>query len=65
MSHRDKRLKNERNYEIGLSALLEQDISSFEYFNTLSDDVKKKIEAKDIGSFDEMQEYVARLKEMN
>ncbi len=53
----------ERNSELGLSALLEQDISSFEYFNTLSEDIKRKIEAKDIGSFQEMQEYVSHLKQ--
>lgn len=50
-------------YEIGLSALLEQDLSSYEYFHGLSSDIQHKIERKDIGSFDEMQQYVKSLKE--
>ena len=54
--------ENETNGELGLSALLEQDISSFEYFNTLSPDIKRKLEAKDVSSFDEMQSCVEKFK---
>lgn len=45
-------------YEIGLQALLEQDITSYEFFNALSDDLKRQIEEKDISSFEEMQRFV-------
>lgn len=54
---------NERNSELGLDALLEKDLSSFEFYNTLSDKMKRKIQARDIGSFEEMQTYVARMRE--
>lgn len=50
-------------YEIGLSALLEQDLSSYEYFHGLPSDIQNKIEQRDIGSFDEMQQYVKSIKE--
>lgn len=49
-------------YEIGLQALLEQDISSFEFYNTLSDDLKKRIEKEDVSSFEEMQRVVEKYK---
>ena len=49
-------------YEISLQALLEQDISSYEYYNTLSDDLKKRIEKEDIGSFEEIQKFVEKHK---
>lgn len=43
---------------IGLQALLEQDMSSYEYFNSLSDDLKHQIEERDFCSFGEMQSFV-------
>lgn len=43
---------------IGLQALLEQDMSSYEYFNSLSDDLKRQIEERDFCSFGEMQNFV-------
>ena len=50
-------------YEIGLSALLEQDLSSYEYFHSLPESVQRRIEKRDIGSFDEMQSYVKSLRD--
>lgn len=49
------------NYYNGLSALLEEDLSAFEYFNTLPEDVKRRAEAEDINSFDDLQEYAEKL----
>lgn len=49
-------------YDIGIDALLESDISSFEYFNTLSDEEKRRIKSADIGSFEEMQQLVVKMK---
>lgn len=53
---------NERSAELGLDALLEQDISSFEFYNTLSDEMKRKLKAKDIRSFEEMQDCVDEMR---
>lgn len=50
-------------YEIGLSALLEQDLSSYEYFHSLPESVQHRIEKRDIGSFGEMQSYVKSLRD--
>ena len=44
------------NYYNGLSALLEGDLSAFEYFNTLPEAVKRRAEAEDINSFEDLQE---------
>lgn len=43
---------------IGLHALLEQDVTSDEYFNSLSDELKESVEARDFTSFEEMYEFV-------
>ncbi len=40
-----------------LSDLLDQDISSYEFFHSLPEPIQKEIEAMDIGSFDEMQAF--------
>ena len=53
---------NERRCALGLDALLEQDSSSFEFYNSLSDEYKRKIKAKDVRSFEEMQSYVSLLR---
>ncbi len=50
------------NYHVGLSALLEQDLSSYEYFHSLPQEIQKKIEHRDLASFEEMQEFVSNLK---
>ncbi len=46
-----------------LSDLLDQDLSSYEYFHSLPADIQQKIEASDVRSFDEMQSYVAKLRD--
>lgn len=43
---------------VGLHALLEQDVTSDEYFNSLSDELKAAVEARDFTSFEDMQEFV-------
>ncbi len=50
-------------YSLGLSDLLENDLSSYEYFNSLPQDIQKKIKQKDISSFEEMQSFAQSLKE--
>lgn len=53
----------DRGYEIGLSALLEHDLSSYEYFCTLSKDIQEELRRKDARSFEEMQEIAASYKQ--
>lgn len=48
-------------YHISLADLLDNDLSSYEYYNSLPEDIRRKIEERDIGSFQEMQSYVAQL----
>ena len=48
-------------YHISLADLLDNDLSSYEYYNSLPEDIRRKIAEKDIGSFQEMQTYVAQL----
>ena len=43
--------------QLGLSALLEQDLSSYEYFQSLPRDVQRKVEMCDVTSFAELQSY--------
>ena len=50
-------------YSLGLSDLLENDLSSYEYFNSLPKDIQNKIEQKNISSFEEMQSFAQSLKE--
>lgn len=52
----------EGSYQLGLSDLLAQDISSYEYFYSLPENIQKKIESRDLWSLDEMQSYVKSLK---
>lgn len=52
----------EGSYSMGLSDLLDQDLSSYEYFYSLPDDIRHKIVRKDINSFKEMQDYVFNLR---
>lgn len=58
-------ISDERNCALGLDALLEQDVSSYEYFHALPQAVQRKLQAKDIRSFDEMQDVVERLRAEN
>ncbi len=45
---------------VGLSDLLDQDLSSYEYFHSLPKELQDKIIMKDITSFEEMQAYVSQ-----
>ena len=51
----------EGSYQLGLSDLLDQNLSCYEYYQSLPEEYKKKI--ADIGSFEEMQAYVRRLQQ--
>ncbi len=51
----------EGSYQLGISDLLDQDISSYEYFHSLPADIQQKIIQKDVMSFEEMQSYVKSL----
>lgn len=48
--------------QLGLSDLLEQDLTSYEYFHSLPLDIQQKIKARDVASFMEMQDYVSELR---
>ena len=43
--------------QLGLSALIEQDISSYEYYQSLPGEVKRKLEMCDVATFAELQSY--------
>ena len=53
----------EGSYQLGLSDLLDQDISSYEYFYSLPAKIQQKIVARDLNSFEEMQDFVKNLTE--
>lgn len=53
----------EGSYQLGLSDLLDQDISSYEYFYSLPEKIQQKIVMRDINSFEEMQDFVKNYKE--
>lgn len=48
-----------------LSDLLDQDLSSYEYFETLPDAVKARVISSDVRSFAEMQSLVNSLRKIN
>ncbi|HIW74187.1 MAG TPA: hypothetical protein H9684_07665 [Firmicutes bacterium] len=50
----------EGSYQLGLSDLLDQNLSCYEYFHGLPRNIQEQIERRDIGSFQEMQDFVAR-----
>ena len=50
--------------QLGLSSLLEQDLTSYEYFNALPLDIQKKVKERDVASFDEMKDSVSQLRRM-
>ena len=45
-----------------LSDLLDQDLSSYEYFHSLPLEVQKKIEESDVNSFADMQQIAEKIK---
>ena len=49
-------------YFNGLSDLLDQDLSSYEYFHSLPKNIQAEIEKYDLSSIEEMQHYVAAQK---
>ena len=53
----------EGSYQLGLSDLLDHNLSCYEYYQSLPEEYKKKIADRDIGSFEEMQAYVRRLQQ--
>ena len=48
-------------YKLGLSDLLDQNLSSYEYFYSLPKKIQDDIREQDLGSFEDIQEYVASL----
>ena len=44
-----------------LSELLDQDLSSYEYFHSLPLEVQKKIEESDVNSFADMQQIAEKI----
>ena len=55
-------MNDDRTYRLGLSDLLEQDLSSYEYYNSLPKEVQDRIAERDIQSLEEMPAYVAKLR---
>lgn len=52
--------KNDLAYHAGLSELLDQNLSAYEFFNGLPADVQKKLAQEDIRSFSDLQAYADR-----
>ncbi|MBC3515549.1 hypothetical protein [Neobittarella massiliensis] len=48
-------------YRLGLSDLLDQDLSAYEYYCSQPVFIKRKLDALDIGSFEELQRAVGML----
>lgn len=46
-----------------LSDLLDQDLTSYEYFHSLPEDIQHKAAESDVRSFDELQSFVEQLKQ--
>ncbi len=53
-------MTDDRSYRLGLSDLLEQDLSSYEFFSSLPPDLQGEIAERDLASLEEIQEYVAK-----
>ncbi|WP_312645711.1 hypothetical protein [Hydrogenoanaerobacterium sp.] len=49
-------------FHLCLSDLLDQDLSSYEYFYSLPAEIQSKVRRSDVRSFEEMQEYVTKLR---
>ena len=48
-------------YQLGLTDLLDQNITCYEYFHGLPQAYQRMITERDIGSYDDMQAYVDEL----
>ena len=49
-------MQHEQHYQLGLADLLNSDLSCYEYFCSLPEQFRQKIEAQDLRSFEEMQD---------
>ncbi|MDD4546601.1 MAG: hypothetical protein PHR24_04835 [Oscillospiraceae bacterium] len=49
----------EGNYKLGLSDLLDQSLSCYEYYYSLPKELQEDIKNRDFGSFEDIQDYVA------
>lgn len=47
---------------VGLSDLLDQDSSSYEYYYSLPKEIQDRIKEKDLNTFEDMQEYVSKIR---
>lgn len=54
-------MSDETRNHLCLSDLLQEELSAWEYFNTLPHSVKQELERKDVRSFEEMQELAGEL----
>ena len=48
----------EGSYQLGLSDLLDQNLSCYEYFHSLPENVQRRIVQRDVASLEEMQQRV-------
>ena len=48
---------------VGLSDLLDQDTTSYEYFHSLPREIQQKVLQMDVNSFEAMTDYVSQLRE--
>jgi len=48
--------------KLGLDNLLESDLTSYEFYHALPQDIQRRIARRDIGSFSEMTQYVSELR---
>lgn len=46
-----------------LSDMLDQDLTSYEYYHSLPEDIQRRVQDSDVRSFDELQSFVAQLKQ--
>ena len=49
-----------RSSYLGLSDLLERDLSAYEFYKSLSEEAKQKALENDVGSFEELQEIAKK-----
>ena len=57
-------MNDERNGRLGIDDLLENDLTSYEYFHSLPKDIQQRVVLRDFGSFAEMNQYVSQLRKM-
>ena len=51
-------------YHLNLDALIEEDLSGYEYYVSLSPEIKRKLETADIHTLSELQEAVERFRKL-